>query len=411
MFYLVIAFASGKILLDHRQDSLHAYRVESNRIQHKITSIEEIEKLDMRDYIYVKKVLFLDIHNTNETLITNFFAEENNHANLVQPWYQNSTLKGYLSFRYRIPATNLLLPFFLVEGTLLCLVLFILFVLFYLKKNLIRPFHRLSNLPEKLAKGRFKGEVIVDKSKYFTRFLWGMSQLKDTLDISKKNQLEMIKEKKKIILSLSHDIKTPLNLIKLYAKALEENLYTDHSERKQALYQIGEKTVEIEQYIETITRSSTEDLIDLPVENGEFYISELIEKVLLVYQEQCMLQNIELVVAKYKNRLLKGDVNRSQEVLENIFENAIKYGDGKRIEISFWEEEYCQLIGIFNTGVKVTDNELNHLFDSFFRGSNAKGKQGSGLGLSICRELMRKMDGAIYVEQKEEGTMVALVWR
>ena len=77
-----------------------------------------------------------------------------------------------------------------------------------------------------------------------------------------------------------------------------------------------------------------------------------------------------------ENRLLKGDIDRALEVFENIFENAFKYGDGRQIRISFYEEDYCQLIRIFNTGATVSDTDFNHIFESFFRAANSGGMPG-----------------------------------
>lgn len=65
-----------------------------------------------------------------------------------------------------------------------------------------------------------KGIVKEEKSRYAHDFLLGIGQLKDSLDTSRRRQLELEKEKKKLLLSLSHDIKTPLNTIQLYARAL-----------------------------------------------------------------------------------------------------------------------------------------------------------------------------------------------
>ena len=220
-----------------------------------------------------------------------------------------------------------------------------------------------------------------------------------------------MKEQKKMLLSLSHDIKTPLNLIKLYSKALEEDIYTNEQEKRNAMHQIGEKSKEIEKYVEEIIQSSREDILDLPVHNSEFYLQDLLSKVMNVYAEQCALRHIDLKLGDFENRLLKGDIERCQEVLENLFENAFKYGDGRRIEVSFYEEDYCQLIRLFSSGSTVTDNEFNHLFESFFRGTNAKGMKGSGLGLYICKELMQKMDGTIFAEKCEDGMAFIMVLR
>ena len=286
----------------------------------------------------------------------------------------------------------------------------LLSVLLYLKKHLLKPFDRVRDLPGELAKGHWKGIVKEEKSRYAHDFLLGIGQLKDSLDTSRRRQLELEKEKKKLLLSLSHDIKTPLNTIQLYARALEEHLYTDEAQNVQAAHQIQEKGKEIEHYVEEIMQQSRHDLLDIQVQNTEFYLKELIDKAVHAYNEPLRLRRMELEVKPYENLLLKGDLERSFEVVENIMENALKYGDGGRIEISCYEEDYCQLIRIFNTGNTVNDTEFHHIFESFFRASNSEGKQGNGLGLYICREIMRRMNGEIFAEKEADGMAFLLVF-
>lgn len=97
-------------------------------------------------------------------------------------------------------------------------------------------------------------------------------------------------------------------------------------------------------------------------------------------------------------------------MLQNIIENAVKYGDGKRIRIAFSREDDCQLIHIRNSGCTLSKNELPHIFDSFWRGSNTGSNSGSGLGLYICRTLMRKMNGDIFAEIQDEEMVVTTVF-
>ena len=79
-------------------------------------------------------------------------------------------------------------------------------------------------------------------------------------------------------------------------------------------------------------------------------------------------------------------------------ENAIKYGDGKQIEITFADEEDCRLIYISNTGCSINEEELPYLFDSFYRGSNSHNIKGSGLGLSIAKNLTNLMGGEFKIQ-------------
>ena len=94
---------------------------------------------------------------------------------------------------------------------------------------------------------------------------------------------------------------------------------------------------------------------------------------------------------------------------ENIIENAIKYGDGKKIAISFDDEEDCKLISVFNTGIAPDDTDTENLFDSFYRGKNVGNVPGSGLGLYICKNLLRKMNGDVFCSRSDEGFVVTAV--
>ncbi len=409
--YVVLAFLSGNAILSVEDKYNQSYRIESNRIMNKLSDKESLDNINLREYDYISDMQFLDIIEQDKNMIELFFSESNNESYHMVPFYKDNQLLGYIKFVYSLPNLNLKYIFYILQLSLFVLEIFVLIILFYMKKNIVKPFQRLQELPIQLARGHFKGSVKEEKSQYLGRFMWGMGQLKDTLDISKTRQLELVKEKKKMLLSLSHDIKTPLNIIKLYGKALEENVYEDEKSKQHAIHQIGQKTIEIEKYVEEIMKSTRDDVIDIQINNTDFYLQDLIDKVLSIYQEQCSLRQIELIVSPFENKLLKGDIERSQEVFENIFENIFKYGDGRKIEITFSEEDYCQLIRIYNTGVTVSDNEFNHIFDSFFRGSNSDGQLGHGLGLYICREIMTKMDGAIFAEKDKNGMCFVLVFR
>ena len=101
--------------------------------------------------------------------------------------------------------------------------------------------------------------------------------------------------------------------------------------------------------------------------------------------------------------MLLCDPDRLVEVLQNFMENAIKYGDGKSVKISFEEEEGYKLICVTNTGTAPDETDMQSIFDSFYRGKNTEGIQGSGLGLYICKNLMQKMDGDAYAEAVDGG--------
>lgn len=246
-----------------------------------------------------------------------------------------------------------------------------------------------------LSKGNLTVPLKEEKSRYFGRFIWGMDLLRENLEENKLKELELQKERKLLLLSLSHDIKTPLSAIKLYAKALSRNLYKSEEKKQEVAEHISEKVDEIETYISEIVKASNEDFMEFEVENREFYIGDVLQAISEYYQEKMKLNQIDFCIKSYQNCLVWGDENRLMEVLQNIIENACKYGDGRKIWLETKRELEEYQITIRNTGCTLEEKELPHICDSFFRGSNVGKERGSGLGLYICRKLMHLMEGEL----------------
>lgn len=298
-----------------------------------------------------------------------------------------------------------------INLTLLGMMAVTIIVLMYVYHKVLKPFQDMSNLPYELAKGNLSMPVKEEKSKLFGRFLWGMDMLREELEETKEKELEFLKERKTLILSLSHDIKTPLSSIELYLKALSEDLYDKQERKDEALQGIARNVKEIKGYVNEIVTASREDFLHLEVRTGEYYLSEVIKATESYYKDKLSVIHTEFQVDEVSECLVRGDKDRMAEVLQNVMENAIKYGDGKRIRISFGEEEDCKLIQIGNSGCNLKKEELPNLFDSFYRGSNSTGRKGNGLGLYISKILMRKMDGEIFAGMEEDVFCVTIVVR
>lgn len=276
--------------------------------------------------------------------------------------------------------------------------------------RVLKPFERLREVPYELSKGNLTVPIDESRQRLFGRFNWGMNMLRDNLEQQKQRELELQAEKKKLIISLSHDIKIPLSAVKLYSSAIEKGLY-DAERTADTARRINAKADEIEGYVSQIVKASNEDFLSLTVNKGEFYLDALTGQIENYYHDKLALLGTEFEVRKHTNCLLCGDIDRAVEVLQNIIENAIKYSDGKRVEVSFSDEEDCRLITVSNSGCELPADELPHIFDSFYRGSNAGSSGGSGLGLYICRTLMRKMDGDIFAGLNGGEMRVTAVFR
>ena len=396
---ICIAVIVNMILINNNEgDKGRPYRVEAERIAY---SIEHAEKIDISGCKYVTKVVKLE----NRVSEKEFYDSESDY--LVM-----SVNGDIYRFDYRTDVDRDKYEMLIYLNVSLGIIfLFVIIVLLYIRSRIIAPFESISHLPEELAKGNITVPLKAQKAGFFGKFIWGLDLLRERLEKGRQQDLETQKNNKSLILSLSHDIKTPLSIIELNSKALERGLYENDKEKKDRIAGvINEKCGEIKSYVDQIIQASKEEFLELEVNNREFYLSEAINSIKTVYADKMELLQIDFKIDEYSDCMLKGDPDRAVEVLQNLLENAVKYGDGKEISISFAREENSQLISVANTGCTLSDVELPHIFDSFWRGSNTGSNPGSGLGLYICRRIMNRMGGEVFAEIKDGVMIVTAVF-
>jgi signal transduction histidine kinase len=298
-----------------------------------------------------------------------------------------------------------------VNCVLAALFLLILILLVYIRRNIIVPFGRLNTVPQELAKGNLAVPIPEEKSRLFGKFTWGVNLLREKIEGDRQKELSMQRDKKLLLLSLSHDIKTPLSAIKLNAKALARGLYKDEEKRRSAAESINSRADEIEHFVSEITKAASEDFMEFEVTQGEVFLSSILRRLSDRYAQQLAVSGTEFTIDRFDDCILSCDPDRLAECLQNLIENAVKYGDGRQIGLSFDKMDGCELITVSNTGCSLEEKELPQIFESFHRGSNAENVQGNGLGLFICKRLMSLMGGEIYADIREERFCVTLVVR
>ena len=379
---LIILFVTTNIfLISANNNSSKEYKVEISRAS---IIIEEkgLDKVNISDY----------------RLLIDIIEVTNNDDYTSDTMYEIKIINGKMyRFDYKIDVeyNNII---FIINISLGIVSVIVIGMMLYIKYRILKPFNILSNLPLELSKGNLSANIKEHSSKYFGKFTWGLDLLREKLEEQKKKELEFQKEKNTNVMTLSHHIKTPLSVIELYAKALQKNLYKDEAKQKEATFNIIRQCEEINKYVSKITAASSEDIVNLDIELGEHYLSEIVNTVTEFYKDKLDFLKIDFYVEKFSNCILCCDIDRSIEVLQNIFENAIKYGDGKYISFSFEQEDGYILLTVKNSGCTLPQNELIHIFNSFWRGSNISSNSGSGLGLYICRQLMMKMNGDIFAK-------------
>ena len=318
---------------------------------------------------------------------------------------------GGIHYRVEYRQNSIIRKAVIINLFFAAVILTVMIMLYYFYRHLIVPFGRINDVPKELARGNLAVPIPEEKGRFFGKFTWGVNLLRESIEKDREHELEMQRDKKLLLLSLSHDIKTPLSAIKLNSRALARGLYKDEDKRREAAESINRHADEIESFVSQITQAASEDFMSFEVNRGEEFLSRIVQKIYDRYAPQLAMSGTELETGEYRDAILSCDPDRLAECLQNLMENAIKYGDGRLISLSFDQQDGCQLITVRNTGCTLGSEELTEIFGSFRRGSNSDGVKGSGLGLFICRKLMTMMNGDIYADIEEGCFSVTLVVR
>ena len=387
--FLILAAVLNIVLIRQEKAADGMYRVEAKRLADEIA---ETGSYDLKNYPH----------------ITGVFTADDGGLYTSDEHYLITKISGTL---YRVEySTDSNQHGMLIINLVLCAVFLMkVGLLLYIYRHIIAPFDRLNEVPQELARGNLAVPIPEEKSRFFGKFTWGVNFLREKIEDDRKKELSMQRDKKLLLLSLSHDIKTPLSAIKLNAKALARGIYSDEEKRRSSAESINARADEIEQFVSEITKAASEDFMSFEVTQGEVFLSQIIMKIYARYAPQLSISGTEFIVHRYDDCILSCDADRLGECLQNLIENAIKYGDGKRIKIGFDKMDGCELITMTNTGCTLEAKELPQIFGSFHRGNNADKIQGNGLGLFICKRLMSLMGGEVYAEIHGDCFSVTLV--
>jgi PAS domain S-box-containing protein len=211
------------------------------------------------------------------------------------------------------------------------------------------------------------------------------------------------------VATISHELRTPLASLHGAALTLREhNLPAETQD--DLLEMIAEQSNRLANLVEEILVAGQLDTGSLSVVADTFDPEELVRGVATVARSRVGDGRVNVVVPSVVPKV-HGDVERTRQVLLNLLDNAVKYSpSGGRIEVGLAVAGDCLRFSVQDEGLGIPVGEQERIFDKFYRldPDQRRGIGGTGLGLYICRELVRSMHGSIWVESEAgKGTTFA----
>jgi two-component system phosphate regulon sensor histidine kinase PhoR len=221
-------------------------------------------------------------------------------------------------------------------------------------------------------------------------------------DLTEERRLEAMR--RDVVATVSHELRTPLASLHGAALTLRRQKALSEEQREWLLSMLVEQSDRLAQLIEQILLASQLDAGVLPMLHERFDLSELAHDVLEASRGHAPAEvALELVVAPSLPSAI-GDAEKARQVLTNLIDNAIKYSpDGGKVELDLDSGGGTMRLAVRDHGLGIPDGERERVFEKFYRldPDLRRGIGGTGLGLYISRELVRRMQGKIWVESQE----------
>lgn len=219
-------------------------------------------------------------------------------------------------------------------------------------------------------------------------------------DITEHEHLDNMR--KEFVANVSHELKTPVTTIKSYSETLLSGALQEEELATSFVHVILKEADRMAALIRDLLQLSH---IDFKKEKWNFSYTELnslieesVEKMKLYYEEKQQTVTVHLLETQLP---IWADRTKLEQVITNLFSNAIKYTDAcGHIEISLQKEKTNVIISIRDNGLGIPESDLEHIFERFYRVDKGRSRQqgGTGLGLSIAQNIIEHHNGTLWVK-------------
>lgn len=265
-----------------------------------------------------------------------------------------------------------------------------------------RTLDRLDQMLDEAIEGTFCEENY-DESK-LSRLESKWKQYLAATVLAEENMKQEKENIKSLVSDISHQTKTPMTNLKLYAALLEENLKAeDHMEQKDGslklLEELIRQTDKLEFLIQSLSKMSRLESNIVEVKPKFQKLSLLLNEVTAEAEQKAAKKQIRLENTYRGNSRAYYDLKWTKEALGNLLDNAVKYSaPGSEVVLSVTEYEMYAAVAVKDFGIGIQEEALPKIFGRFYRAEEVQQEEGVGIGLYLTREILKKENGYIKVK-------------
>lgn len=266
----------------------------------------------------------------------------------------------------------------------------------YLARRISKPIKDITHSAAEMGKGHYG---IQFNGGHYTEII----DLADTLTRASRELEKTDMYQKDLIANVSHDLRTPLTMIKSYAEMIRDLSGNNPEKREAHLAVIIEETDRLNTLVTDMLNMSRMQNRTIQLERTDFDITETIETLLPSYDLLCEQEGYTIRFNYFGPQLVNGDEARIKQVLSNLINNAVKYcGEDKEIIINLKKAGRKVRCEVVDHGQGIAPDEIGHVWERYYKSSthHVRPTDGSGLGLSIVKEILTLHKASYGVNSK-----------
>lgn len=264
---------------------------------------------------------------------------------------------------------------------------------YLISKRIMYPLKEMERISQKLAQGELNQRVPNSDIPELNRLGNSFNQMAHSLEDVEQRRRDLVGD-------LSHELRTPLTVVRGYLEELAEGKIEGNS----VLYgKLIQETKRLERLIHDLQELSKAEAGYLTITLHSLFLRPLLEKLLERFTDQLFDDRISLeLVYPDSIPLVLADVDRTEQILVNLIGNALRYTEQGKITISVSSDNKRVWIAIHDTGIGISQDNLYHVFERFWRVDRSRSRYsgGTGIGLAITKRLVELQGGEIKVESE-----------
>lgn len=286
----------------------------------------------------------------------------------------------------------------LISGIIAMLLVIVLSIMF--SWHFTRPLNIMKDIASRLADRDYTARCNIVRDDEIGALAKTLDELSGRLQTADEESQKLEKLRREFIANISHELRTPVTVIRGSLEALQDGVVTDAEEVKYYYEQMHRESIFLQRLINDLLDLSRLQNVDFPIEKELLNLCDVVQDVLRSGRQLGAEKKLQITADMDTDvYVVNGDYGRLRQMLMIFVQNSIKFSaESGSIEIAL----HGNKLTVTDHGCGIKQEDLLHAFDRFYKARNEHNKSGSGLGLAIAKQIALRHNMQLVLDSKEQ---------